>query len=269
MADVRQSEAAPITRELDASSELRTSHVVAVNHLLHANATGVDKRSELNFWSWLSDALKQLAQVIGTAAEGHEWQDVRNRIREILARPTCPLCRQDLEDSGLFRAFSDLLEYWDGPRYKWVEAHKNINIALRKRLEPPTATHKLPLDSVRYTHDDISKSFRHGEHANRKVSGVCQDLLKSRATPNDEAMVLDVVFYHGHYRSLNNRHLDAQKQAQECLPKWIQAEHPAWVRIWPLTRGMKIHGKDVVDKFYEANSSRNDGRSVSRGRRGR
>ena len=189
--------------------------------------------------------------MIGDADGEHEWKDVRNRINEIIARPACPLCRQDLENSGLFRLFSDLLEYWDGPHNKWVETYNSLKISLRERLEVTKETRKILLDRVRFTHDSISRRFR-----------------QSRTTPEDEAMVLDVVYHHGHYRSLNNRHLDAQKQAQERLPSWIQAEYRAWVRIWPLTPGMRIHGKDVVDKFYEASSSRNNGRSVSRGRRG-
>ena len=63
-------------------------------------------------------------------------------------------------------------------------------------------------------------------------------------------MVLDVVYYHGCYRSLNNRHLDAHKQAQESMRLvWMQRKSVVRIRVWPLSPGLLIQGRDVVDKF--------------------
>jgi hypothetical protein len=74
------------------------------------------------------------------------------------------------------------------------------------------------------------------------------------------------VFHHGFYRSLNNRHLDAHKLTQGKLQSWIQESYKVQARVLPLTPGLQLHGKSVVEKFYEANSTGDNGRSVSRGR---
>ena len=67
-------------------------------------------------------------------------------------------------------------------------------------------------------------------------------------------MVMDVVWWHGAYRSLNNRHLMALKQAG--APK-------CRVRCWPLAAGLKLlcdkTRRCVVHKFVEARSNLGSG----------
>ena len=50
-------------------------------------------------------------------------------------------------------------------------------------------------------------------------------------------------------------------QIQEKLPSWIRDEY----KVLHLTPGLHLHGRSVVDKLYEANSFKDNGRSVSRG----
>ena len=69
-------------------------------------------------------------------------------------------------------------------------------------------------------------------------------------------MALHVVKHHGHFRSLSNRHLDAQRQTQHHLPTWVEAEYKVTVRIWPLTPNLRLHGVSIADKCYDANSTR-------------
>ena len=69
-------------------------------------------------------------------------------------------------------------------------------------------------------------------------------------------MRLDVVWWHGHYRSLNNRHLAALK---------LSGVERCCVRLWPLTPGLNLVGSPnscVVRKFIKSQSSSVGGRTI-------
>ena len=70
-------------------------------------------------------------------------------------------------------------------------------------------------------------------------------------------MQSDVVFHDGYYGSLNNRHLDAHRQAQTRLPEWIRNDYKVQVdrkeRLAALLSGLDPDDteEDDVDTAYE------------------
>ena len=191
------------------------------------------------------------------------WPQVRNAITQAINwLPTCQACLQDL---GAFqKILEDILQYWDGPLAAWGEACSRLEVELHDRLTPPSTPKIMSLADVRFTHANINRRFKHSEHRGLDIDTLCDDILGDRVSPTDESMRLNVVWHHGSYRSINNRHFAALKNLEHCLPSWVSV--PCSVLVWPLTPGLTIHGRDIVEKFYEANSSQDDGRSVSRGR---
>ena len=220
---------------------------------------------EKNYWNQLEQALRSLARETSDPGQTR-WDHVWDSISAIVSNPPqCQSCQQDL--AGFFEKFDELLACWHGPFFKWSAALEDLQRSLSKRLDiSAVSIESISLDMVRYTHNNISRRFLHLPHAGMSVDDLSRDLLEDRATPMAESMRLDVVFHHGFYRSLNNRHLDAHKLTQGKLQSWIQESYKVQARVLPLTPGLQLHGKSVVEKFYEANSTGDNGRSVSRGR---
>lgn len=163
-----------------------------------------------------------------------------------------------------FASLEDLQWFWEGPHSGWKRALARVQLTLQERLKAPQETIEVPLDKVRYTHSLISLRYRHGEHKYLHIDEVRRQLLDGGVSPDDQAMVLDVVWHHRFYRSLNNRHLHALKEAQAALPAdWLRRRIPCCVRVWPLTPSLKIHGRCITHNLYEASSTRDNARSVS------
>ena len=53
-------------------------------------------------------------------------------------------------------------------------------------------------------------------------------------------MVLNVVYYHGAYHSLNNRHLTAIVQYAHAVETQNRVPKKCYVRVWPLLRGLVL-----------------------------
>ena len=62
----------------------------------------------------------------------------------------------------------------------------------------------------------VSERYRHGAHRGNKVTTVKTAVVNGTIDPLSAEMVLDAVFFHGQWRSLNNRLLKALKLAQSC-----------------------------------------------------
>ena len=154
---------------------------------------------------------------------------------------------------------------WRDPA-QWDIALPTLVEMLRQHLDPPTnsSTLSLPIEAIRYTQKGCSVVFRHGVHANRTVQHVADDLVAGRLRPTDPDMALDVVFYHGHHWSLNNRHLLADKiYLKEVQPEWKRAEEMASAKCWPLSPALRLHGSPLIDKFADLYDTNTQGRSVS------
>ena len=103
-----------------------------------------------------------------------------------------------------------------------------------------------------------------------RIEVVVRQIAREELPRNDEAMTLDVVWYDGYYRPLNNRHLHAHKETQQRVAQtqWRRAKYEVEVRVWPLSPFLRLHGRPVLDKFVEASSTADNGCSFSPARRG-
>lgn len=70
----------------------------------------------------------------------------------------------------------------------------------------------VPVDDVYFSQDSISGVFSGGDHAGRSLNSLVEDLLSGAVSKCDEHMILDVVYYSGCLRSLNNRRLWCLKE---------------------------------------------------------
>eukprot|EP00439_Symbiodinium_sp_Y106_P043949 s2120_g5.t1 len=72
----------------------------------------------------------------------------------------------------------------------------------------------LEVDSVKYTHDRISRKFKHGPHEGEPIENLVRDIAEGRVDPLKEPRLrLKVVRHGSKYYSLNNRRLHALKKA--------------------------------------------------------
>merc|ERR1712224_524552 len=118
----------------------------------------------------------------------------------------------------------------------------------------------LQVSSIAFTHDSVSSYFAHGSHAGTPLMNLVHDLEDGTLTLSDAAMRIDVVKYHGQYRSLHNRRLWCFKEYQGLNPSIQVKIH---VRIVPLLGGGEyFEGRSVLDKFLSSNTTSNDGSSV-------
>lgn len=90
---------------------------------------------------------------------------------------------------------------------RWEKSLAATEELFQKQLAKPdfSGTVSLPIEQIRYTQAAASEVFTHGEHRDRTVSSVANDLIAGRIKPSHRSMVLDVVFWHSEYWSLNNR----------------------------------------------------------------
>ena len=98
----------------------------------------------------------------------------------------------------------------------------------------------------------------------RATENLAQRLTTGRTLPQDPAMILDAVYYHGAYWSLNNRHALALFRFAEDAERKQKATSGCLLRCWPLVRGLKLRGQqDVVEKFRSACSTTTHGRDFA------
>lgn len=127
---------------------------------------------------------------------------------------------------------------------------------LRGALAQRFITQEVLLTSevVAFTHDTISPRFSNGPHCGVPVTRLAEALCAGLVDPlQDPSLLLEGVFFHGKYRSLNNRRL-------WCLR---QAHCPVRLRVLPIVPWVRTAtGRPVDEKFFEANSTADDGYSV-------
>ena len=140
--------------------------------------------------------------------------------------------------------------------------------ALSTRLSaPPVEPVALSIKQLRFTQTCHSKRFIHGPHAGQRIDWLVSQLETGQVLTSDPSMVLNVVFYHGNYRSLNNRHLVALVQYSDCLESRNLLPSKGFVRVWPLVRGLELDDgshQDVVRKFLQASDTQSEGKMIER-----
>jgi len=173
--------------------------------------------------------------------------------------------------SGVLSLLDEADARWEDKRHPSHAALKN---ALDARLSPPAREpSQCTVSRLRFTHNRHSHVFRHGDHAGNTVAWLVDKLLAGRIRPEDPSMVLNVVLFHGEYRSLNNRHAVALvRYAEEVERQSPGSPVTCFIRVWPLVRGLRLDDgsdRDVAKKFLEANDSHTDGTViVTRSRNG-
>ena len=223
-------------------------------------------QDEFEDWRRLAIFLRQLIDRITQAESDENWESVWAALESAsqLSMPTCEFWCVDVHDIVLAKLHA-LRDTWLSQVYEqWWIALSHVKDMLRSRLNVPDAVEYVPIQKIRYTQSQASDSFRSGLHAGQRVEDVAQDIIAGRLRPTDESMTLDVIHYHGSYWSLNNRHLHALNLfVREVWPEWKRIEEVARIRVWPLTPGLRLHGRCVCEKFLDACSTRDGGRSLS------
>jgi HrpA-like RNA helicase len=188
----------------------------------------------LQHWEAMAGALRKLH----TALMPYDEQCVDEAKRGLrIAWPACQSCCQD------FANLKHSIEY---------ASPYDLTLSLATILRHPHQVQKVDLSQVRFTHDSVNEYFVHGRDRGFLITDIAY--LVSARRISQFQIPLDVVFWHGFYRSLNNRHLLALKMARvkQCC-----------VRIWPMIPDLKIlcgrTDQSVVNKFMQANTSSNDG----------
>lgn len=197
-----------------------------------------------------------------------KWSLARGRCREAYQQAEmslevlqCPRCMDD--EAAVFDVIRASLSRWDRPE---DPSHARLGQTLDARLSPPPKVPtKISISDLRFTHGEHSETFRHGAHARRTIGWLVQQLQDDKVSIEDQTMVLNVVFYHGEFCALNNRHAVALVRYSAS----VQARDPmssmkCYVRVWPLKRGFQTEdGQDVVRKFLSAFSSSSAGSCIT------
>ena len=215
----------------------------------------------------LAETLRALRTSIADADDGQTWHRVWESmiaVRGCQAKVQCNNCRADVAKCVL-QSLTVLEDAWHDVG-TWGSAKARVDEMLQLRLEAPKGTTDVRIECIKYTQAWASDTFRHGVHAHQRVDDIAEQLVNGQTKPTDENMILDVVYWHGDYWSLNNRHLHALKlYLRQVHPEWKREEEVARVRLWPLAPNLRLpySSYTVFGKFGDALSTCNHGRSIS------
>ncbi|CAE7923095.1 unnamed protein product, partial [Symbiodinium necroappetens] len=220
-------------------------------------------------------ALNRFADCLRTLSESLDLhglgQQSRRALQEADAVLHCEECRRDEQTQG-----SKILLLLEQARQKWDDGnnlcHRALRNALKQRLEAPAEPVEMPISRLRFTQASHSKRFLHGPHAGQRIESLTRQLLRGQTALDDPSMLLNVVYFHGSYRSLNNRHLTAIVKYAEEMETQSRLPKKCHVRVWPLVRGLRMIYEDgseqeVIRKFLRSNDSVSDGLSITCKRR--
>eukprot|EP00931_Biecheleriopsis_adriatica_P047262 TRINITY_DN27219_c0_g1_i1.p1 TRINITY_DN27219_c0_g1~~TRINITY_DN27219_c0_g1_i1.p1 ORF type:complete len:734 (+),score=92.41 TRINITY_DN27219_c0_g1_i1:183-2204(+) len=217
------------------------------------------------FWRAATDLLASIEDTQHEAAmKGYQHEvplssDTKHLIHAFSTLPTCTKCRSDLHevlDAVETIAASSRCDQ------RVLEACQKI----RSSVDPPGPSSEahVAIQELQYLQADASDTFSHGAHAGKPVHDLVEDLVAGRVSLDDKAMTLDITIWHGKFWSFNTRHLRALKDyAKTVQPEALRAKQKALVKIWPLAPGVKLHRHEVIEKFCDAYSTRDEGRSLS------
>lgn len=107
----------------------------------------------------------------------------------------------------------------------------------------------MPVLHLRFTHDKIRPVFRAGQHSGHPIYELVNDLVKGYIDPTVNLAPLEVYYFQGAWRSLNNRRLWALKAFMG-----LTGNFHLMVQVVVSTCSLST--------FVEKNSTRNDGLSV-------
>ena len=202
----------------------------------HINVEGEGlalKRCEYNLHDYAC-ALDKLLDCLSSNGLDDDSYHALRQAEDVLR---CEQCRRDEQtaEAKVLLLLSQARQRWEDSKHT---SHQALRDGLCKRLTPPTQAQELSIDRIRFTQQTRSKRFLHGPHAGKRIEWLAEQLLAGRCSLQDPSMVLNVVYFHGAYRSLNNRHLTAVVQYARMMESKNQLPEKCYVRVWPLVRSL-------------------------------
>jgi len=226
-------------------------------------------------WDLMRSGVVKIRQAGSPSFEQGPPQHVHHALHDLLSQSFgCRCCADDLRDiihtcSAMQKVLADVATSLSS-----VQVATEYALKLREQLlvwASESASVELPLSHVGYTHDYISNRFRHGQQdpdvcpvgrgpGGRGIETLVADLISGKSDLlRDTDLELEVVFYHGRHRSLNNRRLWAFKQYSEHCDHDVNVK----ARIIALLPEARLkNGRFALPKFFEANQSENNGDAV-------
>ena len=133
---------------------------------------------------------------------------------------------------------------------------------------------EVEVSQLRYSHANISKRFRHGEHQHQKVETLTQDLLSGRLRTEEVKPLVAVEWKRAVWVICGNRRCHAMKEYVRYLPQSDQSAMPkAKVILHDFPRLSALDDRDVrsafVLKAVASMSTRSEGQNVEVGARNR
>jgi len=157
---------------------------------------------------------------------------------------SCPLCAADVSKIG--KAIDVALCTADMEQLHRLLAQR---FCVREAV--------MPASEIAFTHAYISRTFNSGKHRKMPLRTLVEELLAGLDPSTASELRLDAVFFHGKFRTLNNRRLF-------CLREVFCRD--VRLRILPLVqkhcKATKRFRKSVDEKFFQSNNTIDDGASV-------
>ena len=202
------------------------------------------EHDELRALRWCEYSLDQYANALGELSECLSQYSLDHRSLNALKQAEgmlrCEECRRDERTEGpkVLLLLSEARERWEDKSHA---CHKALREGLVQRLSaPPRPAFEMSIDRIRFTQSTHSKRFLHGDHAGKRIEWLTEQLLAGTIAFNDPSMALNVVYFHGFYRSLNNRHLTAIHQYAQAMERQNQLPKKCCIRVWPLVRHLVL-----------------------------
>ena len=220
----------------------------------------MDKRGA-NALQSLGDELLKFSNLLCIAiSQKNGWRTVWNALdSRVNVIGTCSTqCKDLLKDvNDALKLFQDRLGAKD-----WKDLADRALETSEKGLRKPSLSVYIPVGKIRYTHDKVAETSRHGKHAGKTKEQMATLLIDGEEDAHCSDWVLDVVRYNGQYCLLNNQHLWSLLRFHQHCEETGGDVVEARARIWPLNNIVKIHSCSVLRKFTSSLSTKDDGWSV-------
>mmetsp|Transcript_107158 Transcript_107158/g.346042 ORF Transcript_107158/g.346042 Transcript_107158/m.346042 type:complete len:240 (+) Transcript_107158:237-956(+) len=194
-----------------------------------------------------SKTLRQL-HVLLTGPFGKKGGDhIRNILKQAKSCLRCSKCRQDEFVRG-----SCVLSLLDEVDARWEDLCHASHFALERALcshlsPPPEEPDELLISRLRFLQGYHSKKSSQGAHAGHTIDRLVHELQSGAISTKDPSMVLNVVFFHGEHRSLNNRTAVSLVRYGEGVQPSIDHPPVCFVRTWPLVRQLRLDDGSCQD----------------------
>lgn len=207
----------------------------------------------------VASALRRLRQLAVCAlacsqsldlSQQRTWHSIESELKD--ATMHCGLCREDI---------APILETCCAEKIGFEELERTVWLT-SPRLDA------VPVKEIRFLHKAISSYFLHGPHAGQPIQQLVKDLRAGRTRPSE--LDIELVFWHGRYRTLCHRRVWALKQwvsEAEASSKGdsargdFQTNIIAWV-LPLVVDSTDSNGRSVVHRFLCGCDSANDGVTV-------